>query len=87
MNITRLADIIGYTAAGIGIFIFLPQAYKCWHAKQTQNISLLSYTLLAIGSFLWVIYGILMSAVPIIFVNTVGFIVSLFIIFLKRRYG
>lgn len=82
-----IADIIGYIAAGIGAITFLPQVLKAWKSKETKDISFGTYSLLALATFLWVIYGFLLYARPIIFVNTIIFILSIFLLFLKRKYG
>ena len=87
MDNELISNIIGYVAAGVGIVTFMPQVITAWKTKQTKDISFLTFFLLATVSLLWVMYGILMSAVPIIFVNTVIFILSAFLLFLKRKYG
>ena len=87
MNTAQIADIIGYVTAGIGIVMFLPQVIKSYKIEQTKDISFLTYILLAVSTFLWVIYGVLMRAIPIILVNTVVCILSILLLFLKRKYG
>ncbi len=87
MNTTQIADILGYGAAGIGIVMFLPQVIQCWKTKNTKAVSALSFLLLATSAALWTIYGILLKAYPIILVNSVITVLSLFILILKRKYG
>lgn len=87
MDTVVLANILGYIAAGIGIVMFMPQAITCWRTKNTKGISFLSFFLLVIVSLLWLVYGILLSAAPIILVNSVIFMIGLFILYLKRKYG
>lgn len=87
MDTAVLANVIGFAAAGIGTVMFLPQAIRCWKTKETKDISFLSYFLLAIGSLLWATYGILMIALPIIFVNSIIFFISIFLLVLKKKYG
>lgn len=87
MGVTQIADIVGYIAAGIGIVMFLPQVIQCWKTKNTKAVSTLSFSLLAASASLWAIYGILLKAYPIILVNSVIATLSLFILFLKRKYG
>ncbi len=87
MNTAQIADMFGYTAAVIGIIMFMPQAIQCWKTKETKGISFLSFSLLALTSFFWLGYGILLKAAPVILVNSVVFVLSLFILFLKRKYG
>ena len=81
-----LADLIGYLAAIIGALMFLPQAIQLWKTKNTKDISLASFALILLASLLWIIYGLLLMAPPILFVNTVIGVLCLFIIYLKLRY-
>lgn len=87
MNTSQIADVFGYAAAGIGIVMFFPQAVQCWKTKNTKAVSFLTFSLLAIASVLWLIYGMYMKAAPILLVNAVILVLSLFILYLKRRYG
>ena len=87
MNTVQIADILGYTAAGIGIIMFLPQTFQCWKTKNTKAISFLTFSLLSVVAVIWTVYGILLRAYPIILVNSFIFVLSLFILVLKRKYG
>lgn len=87
MNNTLFVNVIGFIAAGIGTVMFLPQVIQAAKTKQTKDISFLSYSLLATSSFFWTIYGIMTFAMPIILVNVIIFILSLYLLFLKRKYG
>lgn len=87
MDTIALANIIGYIAAIVGTVMFLPQVIRSWKTKHTKDISFISYSLLAASTFLWIIYGVLMNAYPIIFVNAVICILSIFLLILKRKYG
>jgi MtN3 and saliva related transmembrane protein len=86
MDTQTLANIIGYAAATIGAIMFMPQAITIWKTKQTKGVSLMSFSLLAIVSCLWFAYGILMHATPVVLVNAIIAILSVFIIFMKLKY-
>ncbi len=81
-----LINVIGYLAAFIGSVMFMPQVIKTWKTKETKSLSLLSYSLLVAVSLLWLIYGILLMAGPIIVVNFFLLCLSTFIVILKLRY-
>ncbi len=81
-----IADFLGYVAAIIGAAMFIPQAISIWRTKETKGISLLSFSLLIFASLLWTIYGILLSAPPIILVNSIIASISMFIVYMKLRY-
>lgn len=87
MDTIFLTNVLGFSAAGIGAVMFFPQVVKCYKTKQTKDISFLSCSLLATASFLWLGYGLLTVALPIIFVNSVILVLSLFLLILKRKYG
>lgn len=86
MNQELIVNIVGYAAALMGASMFLPQAVQLWKTKETKSISLLSFSFILSASVLWVVYGILVSALPIILVNTVIGITCVFIIYIKLRY-
>jgi len=86
MNNAQIAEIVGYLAAMLGIFSFIPQAYNIWKTKNTKSISLLTFLLIAAISFLWIIYGSLLHSAPILLVNIVVFFVALYIVIMKLKY-
>jgi len=82
-----LANVFGFIAAGIGAVMFLPQVLRCWKTKHTKDISFLTYFLLATASIFWVAYGLMIRALPVISVNIIILMLSLFLLFLKKKYG
>lgn len=87
MNPKAVSDVIGYIAAGIGICVFMPQVYKSFKTKRTKDVSFPTFLMIVVVSVLWVIYGALISALPVIIVNSVILILSLIMLSLKRKYG
>lgn len=86
MNTIQIANLFGFIAAGIGIVMFVPQAVQVWKTKNTKSISLATFTLFALASAFWLIYGILLSAIPVLLVNAVLLVLSLYIAVMKLRY-
>jgi MtN3 and saliva related transmembrane protein len=86
MDTAQMANVFGFAAAAIGIVMFFPQAFKVWQTKDTKSISLVSFIMLFISSILWLTYGLLLSAAPVILVNFVLATLSLFIVGMKLRY-
>lgn len=78
--------IIGLIAATHTTIAFLPQAIKSIKTKQTKDLSLAMYTMLTIGVFLWLVYGLLTRDLPIIAANTITFLFSVAILILKIKY-
>jgi uncharacterized protein with PQ loop repeat len=52
-----------------GVFVFLPQLLKVWDSKNVAGLSLVSWVGMAIGSLIWVAYGLIHKQKPIIFIN------------------
>ncbi len=78
--------IIGLVAACLTTFAFLPQTIQVIKTKQTKDISLNMYIALTIGVVLWLIYGILLSEIPIIIANGITLVFSVVILSLKLKY-
>ena len=78
-------SIIGLTAAAIGGISLFPQVLKVLRTKSTKDISREMILLLAGSIFLWLIYGILLTNLPIIIANFFGFIQALIILFFKIK--
>ena len=77
---------IGFFAAFCTTIAFLPQAIKVYKSKSTKDISLYMFLIFTIGTSCWLIYGVVISSVPIILANTITLILSFFILVCKIRY-
>lgn len=86
MDINYIAA-IGLLAGSCTTLSFLPQAIKTFRMKETRNISLSTYVILAGGIFLWIIYGILIHDLPVILANSISFALVSIILILKIKYG
>jgi MtN3 and saliva related transmembrane protein len=64
-------EIIGLIAAVCTTFAFIPQVMKVWKTKQTKDLSLRMYSIMFIGILLWLVYGIRINSLSIIFANVV----------------
>lgn len=83
MNPTEL---IGYTAAALTTIAFLPQVLHTWRMRSGRGISLGMYAIFTSGVALWLVYGILLDAWPIIAANAITLALALSILALKIRY-
>lgn len=77
---------IGFIAAFCTTFAFLPQVIKVVREKNTKSISLGMYMLQVTGLALWLIHGIIINDLPIIFANSLSVIFSATILIYKLRY-
>ena len=78
---------IGLLAGALTTIAFIPQLTKTWRSRSAKDISLGMFLIFCTGVLLWLIYGILMGALPIILANTVTLILSTAILVLKIKYG
>lgn len=78
---------IGGIAAIFTTCSFIPQVWRVWRTRHTQDISLLMYTLFTVGVALWLAYGILLGAWPIIIANSITLLLAGTVLVLKLRFG
>jgi MtN3 and saliva related transmembrane protein len=83
MNATEL---IGYLAAAFTTIAFIPQVLHTWRLRSGHGVSLGMYAIFTSGVALWLAYGILLGAWPIIAANVVTLTLALSIIVMKIRY-
>ena len=77
----------GYLAAAMTTLAFVPQALKTIRTRDTRSISLGMYVVFTIGIAFWLVYGIAMNSMPMIFSNIVTFLLSATILGLKIKHG
>ena len=78
---------IGFAAAFLTTVSFIPQAIMTIRTKNTSGISRGMYFMFTVGVALWLAYGIYLMSWPMIFANTVTFMLAATILVLKLRYG
>ena len=83
----NLITILGLSAAACTTISFLPQALKTIKTKHTKDLSLVMYSVLVTGIFLWLAYGIMINDLPIIIANSITFIFTSVILAMKIKYG
>lgn len=84
---TPFINVIGLLAALLSTIAMVPQVIKIYKTKNTKGLSLMTFVILSSAIFLWFIYGLLISAFPIIIGNGIGFILTIFIVVMKIKHG
>lgn len=79
-------DIIGYFAAGFTTMSLLPQILRIRRLKEAKDISLLMPFMMAAGSLLWTVYGLMIWSPPIIAANAVALVIALTTALFAVRY-
>ena len=79
-------QVIGLAAACLTTAGFFPQFWKAYKTKRTKDVSLGMFSLMTLGLFTWLVYGLLVNDLPIIAANFVSVLIAGGILFLKLKY-
>ena len=79
-------DTIGYIAAILTTGSFLPQAIHTFQTKDVSGISLTMYGAFTVGIMLWLVYGLMLGAWPMIVANVITLAFAASILTMKLRY-
>lgn len=86
-SLGRFDDVIGALAAVLTTIAFVPQAWLTWKSRRADGISLSMYSIFTTGVALWLLYGLIIEAWPVIVANAVTLALALFILVMKIRFG
>lgn len=78
-----MTEYIGFTAALCTSISFLPQAIKVIKTKDTESLSLLMYVVFVFGVAMWLMYGLLLSDLPMILANSITLALASIILMMK----
>jgi MtN3 and saliva related transmembrane protein len=82
-----LTELLGFLAGTLTTVSFVPQVLKAWRSKRCDDLSWGMLIAFSAGVIFWLIYGLRLSAPPIIAANAVTLALLLTIIVLKIRYA
>ncbi len=80
------AETIGYIAACLTTASFAPQAWKTFRSKDVSGISLTMYSMFIAGISLWLAYGWMIRAWPIVAANAITLLLAGAILAMKLTY-
>jgi len=81
-----LLELVGYGAAFLTTLSFVPQAWLTFRSRDVRGISLGMYSVFTVGVALWLLYGLMMGAWPIVVANAVTLALASAILVMKLRY-
>ena len=81
-----IANIVGTGAALCSISSFAPQMIKIWKDRDASSVSLKTYSLTVTCFMLWVVYGVLTMAWPVVFANSCALVMAAGVLFMKWRF-
>ena len=79
-------DLMGYAAASLTTISFVPQAWLTFKTKDVRGFSAGMYSVFTLGIALWLVYGLLLGAWPIVAANIVTLALSGTILGMKLFY-
>jgi len=62
--------LVGLLAAACTTSAFVPQVVRVWRLKRAEETSLATFLVLSIGSFVWLVYGLLIDSFPVVLANS-----------------
>ncbi len=83
-----MIEYIGFSAGLLGVLAWFPQVRTVWFEKRHDGVSLPTLFLIVFTLSLWVTYGVLIDAPPIVYSNVAAIltIVSVIIGVIKLRH-
>lgn len=82
----ELTDLLGLLAGTLTTCSFLPQVLKTWRSRSAADISLVMFSLFSLGVLIWLIYGLMINAAPIIIANAITLVLALAILIMKIHF-
>jgi MtN3 and saliva related transmembrane protein len=83
----NLTSAIGFIAASLTTIAFVPQVRKVWRTRSAKDVSLGMYSLFTLGVAMWLVYGILIHAWPVIVANVITLLLAGAVLVMKLKFG
>ena len=81
-----MTEAVGMVAAVLTTISFVPQVWHSFKTRDVSGISLPMYSLFTVGVALWLAYGILLGAWPLIVANGITLSLAFAILLMKLRF-
>ncbi len=78
---------IGYSAATLTTLSFVPQVWHTLRTRDVRGISLGMYSAFTLGVLLWLVYGALSHAWPVVAANAVTLALAACMLAMKLWFG
>jgi MtN3 and saliva related transmembrane protein len=82
----RLITLLGFAAGTLTTVSFVPQVHKALRSKRCDDLSWGMLLAFGVGITLWLIYGLVLRAAPIIVANAVTLTLIIALLWLKAKY-
>jgi|MGYP002629314555 MtN3 and saliva related transmembrane protein len=77
---------LGYFAGFLTTVSLVPQVVKIWKTKSANDFSLMMLLIWCTGISCWLVYGVLLNAVPIILWNISTLLLAIAILVMKLKF-
>ena len=84
---TTATLLVGLLAGPLTTLSSIPQIVRIFRTKSVGDLSLVTISMFALGTVLWIAYGFATGTTPVIFWNTVGLVLYIVLITLRLRHG
>jgi MtN3 and saliva related transmembrane protein len=81
------ADTIGTLAASLTTVSFVPQAWLTLRTRDVSGISLGMYSVFTLGVALWLVYGLMLGAWPVIIANALTLMLATAILAMRLTFA
>jgi MtN3 and saliva related transmembrane protein len=79
--------VIGLVAGMLTTIAFVPQAWQVWKSRSARDLSLPMYLIFTSGVALWLVYGVMSGALPVIVANSITLLLAGAVLVMKLRFG
>lgn len=79
-------EMVGHAGSLLSSITFIPQVYKVWQTKRTQDLSLTMMFIVFTSTLVWLVYGVGLKLWPVIICNSIIAVLSLMLIYFKFTF-
>lgn len=79
-------ELAGHAGSLLSSLTFVPQVYKVWQTRRTQDLSIHMLWIVFSSTVVWIIYGVGLMLWPVIICNTIIGVLSLTLIYFKLTF-
>lgn len=80
-------DSLGLLAGFCTSVAFVPQVLQVYRNRSAKDISLGMYLIFVLGVILWLVYGVMAQAWPVIIANAVTLLLAGCVLLMKLKWG
>ena len=82
-----LVESLGFVAGALVTCSIIPQLIRVFRLKSAREISIVFTSMLLVGIFCWLAYGIMLGLPPVIIWNAAGAAAVTILLYAKLKYG